>query len=228
MTQNAMICCVWRWKKCLRDIILSSVIKPDINFWSCREGLIIMHHGFTLIEMMVVVAIIGILAAIAIPGFLDLIRQSKTSEARVSLNSIRTGASTYFQAEHVDANGITVSSHLFPSADAVIGVGHPADETTRAQKFPPGDATDVLKTKPWTDLHFTILSPFYFYYNYDAKNDGEPSFQASASASLSDPCDAIFVVEGRSNGRVSGIIDWSKNASKCNLAVAPTAASANP
>jgi len=55
--------------------------------------------GFTLIELMIVVAIIGILAAIAIPNFLKYQAKSKQSEARANLTSIYTNALTWY-AEH--------------------------------------------------------------------------------------------------------------------------------
>jgi type IV pilus assembly protein PilA len=55
--------------------------------------------GFTLIELMIVVAIIGILAAIAIPNFLRFQAKSKQSEAKGNLSGIFTGETT-FQAEN--------------------------------------------------------------------------------------------------------------------------------
>jgi len=52
--------------------------------------------GFTLIELMIVVAIIGILAAIAIPNFLRFQAKSKQSEAKTNLGGIFTAQTSYF------------------------------------------------------------------------------------------------------------------------------------
>ena len=53
------------------------------------------QKGFTLIELMIVVAIIGILAAIAIPNFMTFRLKAKTSEAKSNLGSIRTCEEAY-------------------------------------------------------------------------------------------------------------------------------------
>ena len=55
--------------------------------------------GFTLIELMIVVAIIGILAAIAIPNFLRYQAKSKQSEAKANLGAIFTSEVSY-KSEH--------------------------------------------------------------------------------------------------------------------------------
>jgi type IV pilus assembly protein PilA len=55
--------------------------------------------GFTLIELMIVVAIIGILAAIAIPNYMKYQAKAKQSEAKSNLNGIFTVEMSYF-AEH--------------------------------------------------------------------------------------------------------------------------------
>ena len=52
--------------------------------------------GFTLIELMIVVAIIGILAAIAIPNFVRFQLRSKSSEGKTNLAGIRTAQESYF------------------------------------------------------------------------------------------------------------------------------------
>jgi len=53
-------------------------------------------RGFTLIELMIVVAIIGILAAIAIPNFMTYQAKARQSEAKVNLGGIFTTATSYF------------------------------------------------------------------------------------------------------------------------------------
>jgi prepilin-type N-terminal cleavage/methylation domain-containing protein len=55
-----------------------------------------MSQGFTLIELMIVVAIIGILAAIAIPQFANLVSKSQEGRTKANLGTIRSALSIYY------------------------------------------------------------------------------------------------------------------------------------
>ena len=55
-----------------------------------------LRKGFTLIELMIVVAIIGILAAIAIPKFADLINKAKEGSTKGALSSVRSAIQVYY------------------------------------------------------------------------------------------------------------------------------------
>ena len=58
------------------------------------------QRGFSLIELMIVVALIGILAAIAIPNFLTYQARAKQSEAKTNLAAIHTAAVIYFAEQN--------------------------------------------------------------------------------------------------------------------------------
>lgn len=55
------------------------------------------NQGFTLVELMIVIAIIGILARIALPGYTSYIARGKIVEAGVGLSSYRTSMEQYYQ-----------------------------------------------------------------------------------------------------------------------------------
>src|SRR5262245_39062054 len=57
--------------------------------------------GFTLLELMIVVAIIGILASVAVPSFIHYIAKAKSTEARMHVEKIYNGARVYWFDPHI-------------------------------------------------------------------------------------------------------------------------------
>ena len=87
--------------------------------------------GFTLIELMIVVAIIGILAAIAIPKFADLINKSKEGATKGALSSVRSALQVYYGDNEgwfpADDLSILVAGAKYINAIPVVklpGTGH--------------------------------------------------------------------------------------------------------
>jgi len=84
------------------------------------------QQGFTLIELMIVVAIIGILAAIAIPNFLKFQLRSKASEGKINLAAIRTAQESYFAEVGSYSSWASVPSNLPGQNKAAFGVTCPS------------------------------------------------------------------------------------------------------
>ncbi len=54
------------------------------------------HNGFTLVELMIVLVIVGVLSAVAVPVYTSNVQKAKMSEADASLGTIRTQARIYY------------------------------------------------------------------------------------------------------------------------------------
>jgi type IV pilus assembly protein PilE len=79
-------------------------LSPD-GFRSGNTHIDTAQKGFTLIELMVVVAIIGILASIAMPAYTDYVKKGKAAEATSTLADARVKMEQFFQDNRTYAGG---------------------------------------------------------------------------------------------------------------------------
>jgi len=106
-------------------------------------------HGFTLLEVMITVAIVAILAAIAIPSYSEYLRRSRVTEAFATLSGMRVKMEQYFQDNRSYA---------------------PGPPATPACQAPPQVS---VATKPADTVNFTYDCPALGANNYTVRAQGK-------------------------------------------------------
>src|SRR5438105_3327612 len=97
-----------------------------------------LQQGFTLIELMIVVAIVGILAAIALPAYQDYVIRSKMSEAIAAIAACKTSVAEYasshgaYPADELTAGCSTTATPYVASLAVATGIITAATQHTGA------------------------------------------------------------------------------------------------
>ena len=80
------------------------------------------QQGFTLIELMIVIAIVGILAAIALPAYQDYTVRAKVSEALAGLAEAKTTIAEYYSANNALPSVAAAGINSNPNTDIVASI----------------------------------------------------------------------------------------------------------
>lgn len=125
-------------------------------------------RGMTLLEALVVIAIVSILAAVAIPAFIMHMRRARTAEAIDQLDKIFKGAATYFMTPQVEESTGVALPCQFPgneelTPDITVGMcchsAHDQDGDRRCDVDP-----EQWESPTWQALNFEMREQHYFQY----------------------------------------------------------------
>ena len=121
-------------------------------------------------ELMIVVAIIGVLAALAIYGVRKYIANAKTAEARMAVGRIAKDASSAYNKENMGSAVLTLTSAAgLSNALCLTGTNSvpSASGSIKGQKYQSSPAEwGGSQTTGWACLHFSMQDPQYFMYSY--------------------------------------------------------------
>ena len=154
-------------------------------------------RGFTLIELMITVAIVGLLAAVAIPAYVKYTRRSMTVEATMNLRTMYDGAAAYYVSEHTNASGVILDKQFPKNAGPT-----PAVPPCGVKQQPTG--TD-FSTPEWAALDFLVRDPFR--YSYSFQKDQPAAGQALMMAQGDLNCNGVYSTFSRAlTGQHDGVM----------------------
>lgn len=149
------------------------------------------QRAFSLVELMIVVAIIGVLSTLAIQGVRRYVAHAKTAEARSALGTMARLAVTAYDREINDVGGVLTSgSTQAGPAKAFCGSASNTVPATigsvRAVKYQshPDEWLTGNQRNGWRCLRFNVSSPQNFLYGYVATTGIDGAFTASAQGDL--------------------------------------------
>lgn len=153
------------------------------------------QQGFTLVELMAGVAVVGILAAVVAPSFKADAAKSKASEAKLELQRLAANATVYFQ-EH----------RKFPAGTAAVLPGADGDACKEAGKTF-SVSSEWASDSVWSALDFQVEQSGRFSYHFETTSNKSARAWAVADPSCSGERRVYMVIlEGRASGRVEWVM----------------------
>ncbi|MCA9668969.1 MAG: prepilin-type N-terminal cleavage/methylation domain-containing protein [Myxococcales bacterium] len=135
--------------------------------------------GFTLIELMMVVAIIGLLASVAVPSFVKYIRRARTVEAYETLYRVSEGAIVY----HTTYNRLPTAASWVPS------LSHAAACSTYQGAFPPSSFVGEFDNPTWKVLLYQESEAVRYRVNWVVNLNSAAAVEGFAHATGDLDCD---------------------------------------
>jgi len=165
-------------------------------------------RAFTLIELMIVVAIVGILAVLAIYGVRKYLANAKTAEATNALGRLANAASTEYENERMAGTVLAAGSSSSLSRALCKSASHSVPSSASliaGRKYQSADSeweVDFAGGSGFSCLEFTIDQPQYYMYSYAAGGTGAvgDSYTATANGDLNgDGILSTFQITGAVN-----------------------------